>query len=335
MEYRTKRNKWVHAAVWLAIFALYFNMIYYFSTALKAIVIASYNVGSLLLIFYAIAQYVFPKYYHKKGIYFTISFGMIIILTTIVVCGEKYYMTLFEDSHTPPFVFHYMRFFTQLTLSFFVATSMSLMERANMLTEREKLLNEEKFDTELKLLKAQINPHFIFNALNNIYSLTYMQKTNAPDSVLKLSEMLRYVFYDCNKDKVSLQAEIAYINNFIAFQDMKSELKQNINLDVDVENETVEVAPMLFIPFIENAFKYSDIEDDENAFVNIKVNSSNNKLAFNIKNSIPQKGKTLSGSGTGIKNVKHRLDIIYKDHYTFDITEDANTFNVSLNIDLA
>ncbi len=336
MRYSFKKNIWLQIAVWVAIFAIYFNMIYYFSSALKAFVIAFYNVGCLLLIFMIIVRRIFPKYYHKRSRYFLISLGIILVITLIIMVGEISYFSLTEngDTKTPPLFFHFMRVFTQYSLAFFVATSVSLMEQTTKLTEREKLLSEEKFKTELKLLKAQINPHFIFNALNNIYSLTYMNNANAPDSVLKLSEMLRYVFYDCNKDKVQLQAEVNYINNFIAFQQMKSEHVQNIAFQMDTNGNTIEVAPMLFIPFIENAFKYSKIEEEENAYVTITIEFKQDTLYFNIENSIPTSGKSASGSGMGIKNVKHRLDIIYRDGYSLNIEEENDKYSVDLSIQL-
>ena len=208
------------------------------------------------------------------------------------------------------------------------------MEHTIRLHENEKLLTKEKLETELKLLKAQINPHFIFNALNNIYSLTYMQSKKAPESVLKLSEMLRYVFYDCNKDRVPLSAEVQYIKNFIAFQQIKSEFAQNISLKTEINGANLEIAPMLFIPFIENAFKYSRIEENESAFINIKIIHQDSKLHFIIKNSFPENNKPLPGSGMGIKNVKYRLDIIYPKKYELVINEGGGLFNIDLRLDV-
>ncbi|MCW3804541.1 sensor histidine kinase [Plebeiibacterium marinum] len=311
-------------------------MIYFFSTALKAFVIGGYNVLCLGLIYYAVVYYFFPKYYHQKNKYFLISFGYIVLITTIVVAGEYLSFEFFheEGKELPPVAFLFMRLFMQFYLAFFAATSVSLMEQTTQLKENEKLLNEEKLKTELKLLKAQINPHFIFNALNNIYSLTYMQKQNAPESVLKLSEMLRYVFYDCNKDKVKLLQEIKYIENFMAFQQMKSEHVQNIQFNMGANIDSIEVAPMLFIPFIENAFKYSKIEEVEDAYVHIDIKHVHNELFFSIENSVPVTGKSIAGSGLGIKNVKHRLDIIYQDQYHLQINNNDQEYKVELVLEV-
>ncbi len=325
---------WFQIAVWLALFILYFNMMYYFSSALKSFIIAFYSTLSQYIVFIIIVRYVFPKYYSDKRKFFMLSFGFIIVFSSIIVIGEVYADKILDDGSgkAPPLIFHFMRLFTQLSLAFFVATVVSLMEQTQKLTDNEKVLSEEKLKTELKLLKAQINPHFIFNALNNIYSLTYMQKENAPESVLKLSEMLRYVFYDCNKDKVKMIAEIKYIDNFIAFQQMKSDHVQNIQFTRNPQVEDVEVAPMLFIPFIENAFKYSKIEEIEQAYVSMELNYAGGRLHFKIENSVPLTGKALSGSGMGIKNVRHRLDIIYKDMYKLQVDEEEERFVVQLDV---
>ncbi len=331
---KLSKKIWLQVAVWLALFILYFNMMYYFSSGLKAFILAGYNLLSQFIVFIIVVHYIFPKYYSNKRKFFLLSFAIIFLLSTLIVFGEVYADKVFGNAKTPPLFLHYMRLITQLSLAFFVATVVSLMEQTQKLTDNEKILNEEKLKTELKLLKAQINPHFIFNALNNIYSLTYMKKDNAPESVLKLSEMLRYVFYDCNKDKVKMIAEIKYIDNFIAFQQMKSDHAQNILFTRNPQVEVVEVAPMLFIPLIENAFKYSKIEEIEQAYVSMVLNYMENKLSFSIENSVPLKAKTPSGSGMGIKNVRHRLDIIYRDNYTLQIDEKDGFFKVKLDISI-
>lgn len=238
------------------------------------------------------------------------------------------------DRIRPPAFFVFMRYLMTLGLSFFIGTSVSLMEHFNELKEKEKVLIEEKLETELKLLKAQINPHFIFNALNNIYSLSYSKSEKAPDSILKLSEMLRYVFYDCSKDKVSISAELNYLNNFNAFQKMKSDAEQRINMTISSNIGNIQLAPMLIVPFLENAYKYSRIEENEDAYVDINIYKENNKLHFNIKNSIAQEMKSSHGNGIGIANVKHRLNIIYPEKHKLVIDENNDTFIVDLTLDI-
>jgi len=206
------------------------------------------------------------------------------------------------------------------------------MKSSQRFLEREKQLQGEKLATELKLLKAQINPHFIFNALNNIYSLSYMKSDHAPESILKLSDMLRYVFYDCSRDRVPLESEFKYIENFTLFQQMKSEEKQNVILNKMIVRGSHEVAPMLFIPFVENAFKYSRIEDLSEASVIITLEDKDEDIIFDIQNSVPLTGKVKSGNGMGLKNVRNRLNIVYPDKYELKIEDLEDKFHVTLII---
>jgi LytS/YehU family sensor histidine kinase len=147
--------------------------------------------------------------------------------------------------------------------------------------------------------------------------------------------MLRYVFEECSQDRVILKSEIEYIENFISFQRMKSPNEQNIVF----ENETTEtnkmIAPMLFIPFIENSFKYSRIEEEQNAYVNIDMTSNHEKIRFEIRNSIADSGRIKPGTGMGIENVKQRLEIIYPDNYSLDIRQENQEYCVTLEITLA
>jgi len=144
--------------------------------------------------------------------------------------------------------------------------------------------------------------------------------------------MLRYVFYDCSKDKVKLREEIDYIENFITFQQMKSEFEQHITLDFQEADPDTVIAPMLFTPFIENAFKFSKIEEDPNAFVHIVFKTNNGVLRFLIENSLPPSGKPQAGQGLGIPNVKQRLKVLYPRRHELNIDEKNQKFTVRLKI---
>jgi LytS/YehU family sensor histidine kinase len=174
----------------------------------------------------------------------------------------------------------------------------------------------------------------MFNALNNIYSLSYTGSAKAPVSILKLSEMLRYVLDDCSKDNVPLSSEINYIENYITFQKLKSGHEQNISFyHQEITNE-VEISPMLLIPFIENSFKYSRVEDDLDAWVKLSIEYKPHQILFSIENSIPATGKPASGSGMGIKNVNNRLDLLYPYKYHMDIRENNNSYLINLKLDI-
>ena len=335
---KLKRKIWLPIVIWLTLFLIIFNIADYFQSTHHAFINASYEIISNATIFYITALFLFPRYYKTGKGYFWVS--VLFLLTATIILGliDINYISQFRggkhpDPEKPPLIFKFIMNLFSSGFTYFVATSLSLMEQTRELQETEKVLTEEKLETELKLLKAQINPHFIFNALNNIYSLSYMQSQNAPDSVLKLSDMLRYVFYDCSKDRVPLQSEINYIENFTVFQQMKSEYVQNIQMKTNINRSDIEIAPMLFILFIENAFKYSRIEEIEDAFVTIQLEHIDGKLHFSLANSIPE-NKAVPGSGMGIKNVRHRLDIIYPGKYEFKIAVEKDVYQLDLSLEI-
>lgn len=331
------QNKtWYPIIIWIVLFLFLLNISYHLMGLKEALYTATFESLTMVVTFYLTTLFLFPKYYNRQKYYIPIS--MVYVVLFALICGLIHY-ALFHglikiEKQSPPLFFIFLRYFLNLGFVYFVGTSISFLKQTQQLKAAEKLLAEEKLATELKLLKAQINPHFIFNALNNIYSLTYMKSKNAPESVLKLSEMLRYVFYDCNKDRVPLSSELNYIRNFTSFQQMKSDFKQGIAITTDFENNSTEIAPMIFIPFIENAYKYSRIEEDEKAYVRLSIFSNENVIKFQLENSVPILNTPGSGSGMGIKNVKHRLNIIYPEKHQLDIKHSENKYLVGLQLNI-
>lgn len=329
---------WFQLIVWGGVYIFFFMLMSQFKELKFAALIASYTTFTMWGMNVFSNLVLIP--FHKKGHSYAFLISFVSLLTIAFLFGTIEHLAINHfnlDTHQhehPPLIFFYIRQVFIFGFIFFVNYATYLLEQTTELKIKQKQLHEEKLETELKLLKAQINPHFIFNALNNIYSLTYMKAEKAPESVLKLSEMLRYVFYDCSKDKVPINNEVQYIKNFAAFQQMKSEYKQNISLNVNLSNSLIEISPMLLIPFIENAFKYSRVEEDETAFVTIDISQSDQTLKFNIKNSVPTDNKPLPGSGMGIKNVKQRLEIIYPGAYSLELIENEKEYEVKLNLEL-
>ena len=199
-------------------------------------------------------------------------------------------------------------------------------------------LKSEKLDMELRYLKSQINPHFLFNALNNIYSMVYTHDDNAADGVLKLSEMLRYVLVDCQAEMIPLSKEIKYIENFIDFQMMRMAGQRDVVLEQDIEKEDYMIAPMLLQPIIENCFKYSRLETHPNGYVHVSIYQSGNKFRFEAVNTVAENAKPLAlasegrKSGIGQKNVRQRLMLHYAEDYVFDIEQDKETYKVKIEL---
>jgi hypothetical protein len=225
--------------------------------------------------------------------------------------------------------------FTQTLAIFFLSTAFKTSQLALKREKEAADLKSENLNSELKFLRSQINPHFLFNALNNIYSLSILKSEKTPENILKLSDMLRYIIYDCNADKVPLEKEINYINNYIDLQKLKDDRISNITMNFDDADPNCMIAPMILIPFIENAFKHGKIEDIENGFVSIVIRSDIDRLGFKIENSIPKERFTKDKvGGVGLENVKRRLQLIYPDRYKLNIQEGSTSFRVDLSISI-
>lgn len=195
------------------------------------------------------------------------------------------------------------------------------------LIEKEKALNE------LNFLKAQINPHFLFNSLNSIYG--YIDKNNrtARNILLQFSEMLRYQLYDCNEDRISLSKELEYLRNYVALQQYRKEENLVVQFYTDENLNGLEIAPLLLVVFIENAFKYvSNFDDKENKIV-ISLTKKDNILNFFVCNTTENRTVN-TGGGIGLTNAKRRLEILYPQKHEISINKEAESFAVQLKIDL-
>lgn len=206
----------------------------------------------------------------------------------------------------------------------------------NQRREKEALqLISQVKEAESNLLKSQINPHFLFNTLNNIYSMAQLKSEQTADAVHRLSEMLRYVIYDCNQPLVKLGQEINYIKSYIELQLLKDEKTQHIRYTLEGVNENLMIAPMLLIPFIENSFKHSHIEDTEKSWINIELTTEGNALHLKAHNSMPAApvSKDATG-GVGLENVQKRLSILYPGRHQLIIERDPTEYKVELIVKL-
>ncbi len=224
-------------------------------------------------------------------------------------------------------------------LGLFLLLLSTIVEIAAISSRKEKesaQLRSENLNSELKFLRSQINPHFLFNTLNNLYSLATLKSDKTPSIILQLSNMLRYNLYEANeREKVSIEKEIAYIKDYINLFQLKDEIiSKQIHFEYSLAHEA-EIAPMLLIPFVENAFKHSKLEQHADAFIQIKLSVEQQKISFEVTNTLPKANfeKDETG-GIGIENVRKRLQLIYPEKSTLQITENAPTFHVALEIHL-
>ncbi|MBL6448844.1 sensor histidine kinase [Fulvivirga sp. 29W222] len=195
-----------------------------------------------------------------------------------------------------------------------------------------KSLKADKAAAELALLKTQINPHFFFNTLNNLYSLTVKHSDEAPKVILMLSDMMRYTIYEGKKSFVPIQEEIKYLNNYIDLHRIRYHKKVNINFEHDVGDDD-QIAPLLFIILLENAIKHGVESLSDGAYIKMNLVSNGKTMHFCIQNNFDPTIKS-EECGIGLENLKRRLALIYPEEYKLTVTERNNTFKVDLNINI-
>ncbi|MCC5930063.1 MAG: histidine kinase [Cyclobacteriaceae bacterium] len=243
-----------------------------------------------------------------------------------------------QGGYMSKFMFIHFRVIMNIILTtaiYLLSTAYTMISEANRREKEAALLKSEKLNSELKFLKSQINPHFLFNALNNIYALTVIKSDDAPSVILKLSDMLRYIIYDCNEDHVALKKEITYINNFIDLQKLKEEKQGSVEVDFEKADGGLLIAPLIFIPFIENSFKHSKIEDHESGWIRLKLETKDKLLIFEVLNSIPTSPHSKDAhGGIGLENVRKRLGLLYPGRHELQISEEEELFSVKLEIQL-
>jgi hypothetical protein len=191
-------------------------------------------------------------------------------------------------------------------------------------------LKKDKAKAELELLKTQINPHFFFNTLNNLYTLTVKQSEEAPAVVLKLSDMMRYTIYEGKKESVSLRDEVEYLNNYLDLHRIRYKKKVDIQFRHAIE-ESGEVAPLLFIILLENAIKHGVESLSENAFIHIILEADANHIKFTISNNF-ERLENPEPPGIGIENLKRRLELLYPKKHTLIIKEEGNVYTAELTL---
>ena len=235
------------------------------------------------------------------------------------------------------FHFFFNGTFPSTVASTTLAMSIKLTKNWIQARRREQHLEKEKLETELKFLKYQFNPHFLFNTINSIFFLIHKNPDVASSSLAKFSELLRYQLYECNDKQISLNKEVAYLNNFIELE----RLRQNKNILVSLAiasnlEEKLSIAPFILMTFVENAFKHVSKEKDQENWIKINLHLDQHQLNFTVSNSTAGKSRELVNyGGIGLQNVKRRLDLIYPDQHDLQVRKTATTFEVNLELGLS
>lgn len=324
----------LHSIVWLAILIFFVFLSSRNGDLYEAIIIFVYFGLFNIAIFYINYLYILPKYLNVRR-YWKCSIHIIILIafSGLFKYGLAY---LFNDTillragTRITFPQYYIGailtslFFIFLSTAFKFAVDWFLNERVRKNLESEKLI------AELAFLRSQINPHFLFNSLNNIYSLAYQKSDKAPEAIVKLSEIMRYMLQESNEARVKLAREIRYLENYIELQKLRFKGPTYVNLDIHGDYSEQNIAPLILISFVENAFKHGIALDPENP-IKINITINNNHLTFEISNKKSSLNKDES-SGIGLNNVKRRLDLLYSGKYELQIDESNNIYYSKLHL---
>jgi two-component system, LytTR family, sensor kinase len=202
---------------------------------------------------------------------------------------------------------------------------------------KKQKLNEQlvkaKAEAEIKLLKGQLHPHFLFNSLNNIYSLALMKSDLTADSILKLTELLDYLVYKANKEQVALSKEVELLRNYVDLEKLRYGKKLKIKMDIEVQNDSIKVAPLMLLPFAENCFKHGGIGQDGIFRIKILLRVDDKKLDFQIENSKKKhKENSHTNGGAGLLNIQKRLILLYPDRHELRVDESPGSYNVKLEL---
>lgn len=317
---------------------------------------------SQAIVFYSSLQFLFPKFLIKRK-YFLYGLGTVL---TIVLAGFVMHMADILFGYDPPFLremkglkahkhmvghglkharhreevaafFHRGHIIGHSVASLatlFLSTAIGLSGLRQKKELEESELKRKMLEAESRFLKSQINPHFLFNTMNNIYALAQMKSEQTPEAIHRLSGLLRYVLYDSEKKTVALTQEVDYLKQYVELSLLKDEDKSNVILHLDIRTTELEIAPLILIPFVENAFKHSNVEDKDNGLIRIHLATEGTRLSFEVENSIGSGEQKDATGGVGLENIKRRLELIYLDKFLLEVDHNDDRYLVKLKLDL-
>ncbi len=326
------------AVVWCFFFAFFSvgskneNFIFWFSTFLSAIAIAS----SYVFVYHLIPDFLIAKK-QKQFVLYSFYAGVFIVCAVLMtmVFGFVFFYNL-EFKQMPALTKNSGVILVCVLLIIALSSAFKILKHNYKSLDEKKTL-ENKFlqtqlqlkEQELKFLKMQIHPHFLFNTLNTLYGFALKKSEKAPEMILKLSNLLDYILYQVDKPLVFLQDEINHIEDYISLEKLRFQEGVQITFNQDLIDEKIEISPMLLLPFVENAFKHGT-QIDGVVTVNISLKVDENELRFLIENSTTKKAH--SKNGIGLENIKKRLEMLYPNQHTLDILEEEKLFKINLII---
>jgi len=288
---------------------------------------------------YFINYFLVPRYFMNQrfgrfALFLVYTFLVSVWLETLVVL---FLMLQFTYGDQPRMDSTANDFYFLIVGSYFIvllATVIKLVKQWYQDQQKEQQKKHEKLEAELKLLKSQVQPHFLFNTLNNIYSLALKRSEDTSDVVLKLSEILSYLLYECEQPEVLLSKEVEMIENYISLEKIRYGDRLDLAFTKSGDLTGIKIAPHLLLPFIENSFKHGAGKLRNHAVIKIDLKITDESLTFNIENNKPMTALEPKSDrkGIGLENVKKRLELIYKDKYDLKIYHEQEIYSVNLII---
>ncbi|MBI5917586.1 MAG: histidine kinase [Bacteroidetes bacterium] len=346
-----KRRILLHLAFWFA-YALYDG---YLAAPMAGSSFASLSFGERLQLAYTaelcllafkipavyLVLYVLvPRYFRNKNLFvFFVSLAVTAAVVTVInqmVWYKIIYPIIYGVSGPEPSanfahaVFRWLWSSFDILMLLGVTTALKFFRLRLQATEREKQLMEEKLQSELNFLRAQTNPHFLFNTLNNLYHLARKRSTDTPDAILKLSDLLRFMLYECTTPNIRISQEIKVIRDYLELERLRYGDRLRADFQVEVDDEDQPIAPLLLLPFVENAFKHGASESRGETWVRIFLKVKNGALDFRVENA-KDPGDGQIEEGIGLKNVKRQLELLYPEH-ELSLDNQGNSFVVNLKI---
>jgi len=334
-----KRITYLHIFIWL--FAIFANLPYSrFGQEMSASQVVTNILAFLylMLVFYLFYLVLVPMFLDKKKLaqFFGFSFLIVLIMPffgyTILLLSKAFFDKSFNDFYSGYSLrMHMSGYFPVLTAAVFGSFFRTIINWYSTMNQKAEL-DKQKIAVELDLLKSKLNPHFLFNTLNNIDSLIHRNPEEASTALIRLSEMMRYLTYETSSEFVNLKREIEYLINFIELHRIRIKTPDDIRFEV-IGDTTVMISPALFVPLIENAFKFASFRNKKPC-VDIHLTSEGGVVVFEIMNYFESDLNTpeSANSGYGINNLKKRLELTYPDRYTMLTDCHDSLYHVKLTI---
>jgi len=300
----------------------------------------------MLIAFYTNLLLLMPRFFDRKkwGIYVLFSCIFLAIsffLPSISRAADHFFgQNMMHDMHRmnhPPrgFEFRQFSFIYMFAIVWAISMVFFLFEKLQESLRRSEMIYATALQSELSYLKAQVNPHFLFNTLNNIYVLTLKKSDDASLAVMKLSNLMRKITTDSGIDFVPFYEEESFIRDYIELQELRLTGKTKVNYELAGDFDSLKIAPRILIPFIDNAFKYG-VSNRYDSEIKIRFEFIEKSMYFTIQNAIhPLGGENLESSGVGLENSQRRMDLLYKDKYILKITKTPETYHILLKIELS